>query len=242
MFSPWNLRCLSVRVWAYSPDERTSCWPGPGRCAACGTWHSKCWTRPCTSAAARPWWWWCRPWNVTIYNTDHLSDQHTTAIKNQCLYKRGNNSGRQRMSFVSEWVSHPSLASSEVTSGLQQYKDLISELSQPGWCWAQAGPRHRTLGHRSHWHWRDQAMLAAAVQGGGAGSRQGDSRVGRVVTWSQTSIVKVWELAGRRVGSSEHTGPGCWPSSAALVWDWKHKLLETLRWAAAAVWGPGTIA
>ena len=139
MFSPWNLRCLSVRVWAYSPDERTSCWPGPGRCAACGTWRSKCWTRPCTSAAARPWWWWCRPWNVTIYNTDHLSDQHTTAIKNQCLYKRGNNSGRQRMSFVSEWVSHPSLASSEVTSGCSSTKTQTlfqSWVSQAG-----AGPR-----------------------------------------------------------------------------------------------------
>ena len=212
MFSPWNLRCLSVRVWAYSPDERTSCWPGPGRCAACGTWRSKCWTRPCTSAAARPWWWWCRPCNVTIYNTDHPSDQHTTAIKNQCLYKRGNNSGRQRMSFVSEWVSHPSLASSEVTSGLQQYKDLNSELSQPG-CWAQAGPRHRTLGHRSHWHWRDKAMLVLQCSEAGAGSRQGGSRVGRTVTWSMEPTYincKSMRARWRRVGSSEHAGPGCW--------------------------------
>ena len=59
-----------------------------------------------------------------------------------------------------------------------------------------------------------------------------------------TSIVKVLELAGGEWGavSTQAQAAGCWPSSAALVWDWKHKLLETLRWAAAAVWGPGTIA
>ena len=213
MFSPWNLRCLSVRVWAYSPDERTSCWPGPGRCAACGTWRSKCWTRPCTSAAARPWWWWCKPCNVTIYNTDHLSDQHTTAIKKTSVCIKGATTvaDKEWALFLNE-SPIPRWRPVRWPAGCSSTKTLIQS-----WVSQAAGPR---LGPAT-------AHLDTALTDTGATKRcwccSAARRVqapdkGAVVSaarlhgaWSRHDInCKSMRARWRRVGSSEHAGPGCW--------------------------------
>ena len=63
IYSPWILRCLSDVVWACSRSGQTACWPGPACCAACGTWRSPGWTRPCIWSSAPCSRWSCKPCN-----------------------------------------------------------------------------------------------------------------------------------------------------------------------------------